>query len=732
MQRTLLCPTVLIAAMMTGVASAQTVPPSPSDPERRWSAHLERIQAFTPRVYATPRGRGFNIAIIDTGVRADHIEFSGGRLIGGFDAFTGRTGVSAASDTNGHGTHVAAIAAGRQDGRGMMGAAPNAGILAVRVFQGATTTDSVIARGIDYANTQNAFAYNLSLGGPGAMPATRAALQRAVSANRLIVIAAGNEGQANPSWPARYATESFANSQIIAVGAVDERNVIARFSNRAGDARNFFLVAPGTNVIAAYATSPSSYAYMSGTSMAAPVVSGAATVVKSFWPYLSARNVAEVLFASATDLGAPGIDAIYGRGLLNLDRALQPIGQQVVMTPTGAQTFIFIPTQFGAARGSWVRAARDGAFVGAVFDDFGRDFQTDFGADLAEHKPEGLSDMTSRLTDRFADRERVVRMGDAVVRFAGQPLDAGHLWLSEGEEMRPNVSMLSLQPNGSALAFAAGRPSPLMGVQSLAPEHGPRIEGLGFVTQDAVLAGERMNYAARLHLISNWHVAFGAEKITDDRTPATLLPTYEVARPAQSYEVEAAWLGERAAFGLGFTALSEEESRLGDAAELVRFNGAARTYSMDAQGAYAVSPRFSLGATMTLAVTEAQDGAQASIARAVSTTTSVGVAVGAAGENLWARNDRLEASLGSPFTTTDGEIDTAFAIAADPETGAPIYRAQRIGLGADTPELRFELSYVRPVSARGKVGLALMNRANADGVAGSVEQAIAAQYRLGF
>lgn len=732
MQRTLLCATVSVAVMMAGVASAQTVPPSQSDPERHWSAHLERIQAFTPRVFATPRGRGFNIAIIDTGVRADHIEFSGGKLIGGFDAFTGRTGVSAAGDANGHGTHIAATAAGRQDGRGMMGAAANAGILAVKVFQGPTTTDSVIARGIDYANTQNVFAYNLSLGGSGAMPATRAALQRAVQANRLIVIAAGNDGQGNPAWPARYATESFANSQIIAVGAVDERNVIAPFSNRAGDARNFFLVAPGTNVIAAYSMSPSSYASMSGTSMAAPVVAGAATVVKSFWPYLSARNVVEVLFASATDLGAPGVDAIYGRGLLNLDRALQPIGQQRVLTPTGAQTLIFIPTQVGAARGSWVRAAQEGAFVGAVFDDFGRDFRTDFGAQLAEHKPKGLSDMTSRLTDRFAERERVVRMGGAVLRFSGQPLDAARLWMGEGEEVRPNVSMLSLQSNGNAIAFAAGRPSPLMGVQSLAPKDGPRIERLGFVTHDAVLAGERMSYAARLHLIGNWHVALGAEKVTDERTPASLLRTYEVARPAQSYEVEAAWLGERAAFGLGLTALSEEESRLGDAAELARLEGAARTYSMRAQGAYAVSPHLSLGAAMTVAVTEAQDGAQASIARAVSATTSIGVAVGAAADNLWARNDRLEATLGSPLTTADGEIDAAFAVAADPETGAPIYHAQEIWLGADTPELRFELAYVRPVSAQGKVGLALMNRVNADGVAGSTERAIAAQYRLGF
>jgi subtilisin family serine protease len=318
MKSMLLSMTAVAGLLPCGAALAQTAK-LPTGQELAWSSAASRVGAFKPRPWAA-RGTNVTIAIIDSGIRRDHIDFAGA-ITGGYNAFTNLTGTTAVNDTSGHGTHVASLAAARANGVGMVGIASNARILPIQVFMGSSTSDFYVARGINYATSQKAFVMNLSLGGSTMSPTIRTALQGAQKAGLLMVIAAGNEGLANPSFPARHASEAWAKGQIIAVGAVDANNVIASFSNRAGDARNFYLVAPGVNLIGAYPSAPNAYVSMSGTSMAAPVVAGAAAVVKSAWPFLTAPKVAEVLFVTATDLGAKGIDPIYGRGLCGRSQA---------------------------------------------------------------------------------------------------------------------------------------------------------------------------------------------------------------------------------------------------------------------------------------------------------------------------------------------------------------------------------------------------------------------------
>ena len=138
----------------------------------------------------------------------------------------------------------------------------------------------------------------------------------------------------------------------LAVVNVDKRNVISRYSNGCGSAMQYCLAAPGTNVQSTFARiekldrkdsktstatkrkygdadieSGDGYGTYSGTSISAAVVSGAAAVVKSAAPNLTARNVVDILLRTATDLGAPGTDPVYGHGLVNLQRVLQPIGR---------------------------------------------------------------------------------------------------------------------------------------------------------------------------------------------------------------------------------------------------------------------------------------------------------------------------------------------------------------------------------------------------------------------
>ncbi|MDA9639696.1 S8 family serine peptidase [SAR116 cluster bacterium] len=141
------------------------------------------------------------------------------------------------------------------------------------------------------------------------------------------------------------------NGLWLAVVAVNRENIIAYFSNGCGEAKDYCLAAPGVKVASTVHSRenrrikrykiPSAggpdFAYdaYSGTSMAAPVVSGAAAVVKSASPTLTARQVVDILLRTATDLGKPGIDNVYGRGLLNLEKALNPIGSVTAASARG-------------------------------------------------------------------------------------------------------------------------------------------------------------------------------------------------------------------------------------------------------------------------------------------------------------------------------------------------------------------------------------------------------------
>ena len=108
----------------------------------------------------------------------------------------------------------------------------------------------------------------------------------------------------------------------INVVAVDGNNRIAAFSNGCGASKNWCLAAPGVDIIIPDLGGGRRTA--SGTSFAAPHVSGAAAVLKSAFPNMSPRQVAALLLATARDLGAPGVDDIYGRGLLDLENATRP------------------------------------------------------------------------------------------------------------------------------------------------------------------------------------------------------------------------------------------------------------------------------------------------------------------------------------------------------------------------------------------------------------------------
>ncbi|HMR32471.1 MAG TPA: S8 family peptidase [Geminicoccaceae bacterium] len=296
--------------------------------ERRRSTGL--LDMHVAPALAKTAGKGVDVAVIDTGIDARHVEFRG-RI----HPLSGDIAGGSLLGPSGHGTHVAGIIGAARDARGMSGIAPAARLLALRADArdaacpdgGCSFRDADLARAVDQARLARVEVINLSLSKPEPLePVLTAALRRAALSGALIVVAAGNGDSAEATWPARLATVKGLAGRLLVVGAVDRKDALWAYSNRPGDpalARQF-VVAPGVDVLS---TLPGGkYGRASGTSMAAAQASGAAALLKSLFPELPMWRIARLLRTTARDLGEPGTDAVFGAGAIDLAAAIAPQG----------------------------------------------------------------------------------------------------------------------------------------------------------------------------------------------------------------------------------------------------------------------------------------------------------------------------------------------------------------------------------------------------------------------
>lgn len=272
-------------------------------------------------------GAGVLVGVIDSGVASTNSEFAG-RISPLSRDVAGSRGIE---DEDGHGTEVAGILLAARNNAGVHGVAFDATLLALRADRpgscaetaGCSFSSTDIAAGLDVAAAARARVVNLSLGGGSAPFSVRSAAARASANGAVIVLSAGNEG--NPEVDG-FATgiHAAAPGSVIVAGAIDEARTIASFSNRAGVAANYFLTALG-NRVRSFDQTGTPFLY-SGTSEAAPIISGAAALLAQAFPGLSPIQIVDILLRTADDLGDIGTDAVYGRGALNIARAFSPIG----------------------------------------------------------------------------------------------------------------------------------------------------------------------------------------------------------------------------------------------------------------------------------------------------------------------------------------------------------------------------------------------------------------------
>lgn len=274
-----------------------------NDPYFPYQWNLHKIEA--PCAWDFARGAGATIAVIDTGVQSNHPDLVG-KVINGYD-FVDDDWVP--QDGNGHGTFVAGIAAAQtNNGIGIAAVAPQANILAIRVLNNSGSgTLNDIADGIRFAVDNGAEVINLSLGGTYGSTTLQQAVDYAWSRGAVIVAAAGNSGNTQPHYPAYY-------PNVISVASTDRNDNISYFSTRGAWVD---IAAPGSDIYSTYINN--TYHSLSGTSMAAPHVSGVAAILAS-----QGRNNVQIRAAiknSADRISGTGTYWAHGR--LNACKAVR-------------------------------------------------------------------------------------------------------------------------------------------------------------------------------------------------------------------------------------------------------------------------------------------------------------------------------------------------------------------------------------------------------------------------
>lgn len=250
------------------------------------------------------------VAVVDTGLRADLLDFAGRVLTSkGYDFADDDADPV---DRHGHGTHVAGtIAAAINNSASVVGVAPGVCIFGIKVLSDSGSGNaSDIAAGIVHAANQGAKIINLSLGGDGFWQVVEDALAYAASKDVVIVAASGNDGRDGLSYPA-------SSPYAVAVGALDSTRSRASFSNFG---EGLDLVAPGVDIVSTFKDGESCMG--SGTSMASPHVAGVAALVRTAYPVMNRNGVVDRLRSTAQDLGSLGWDSQFGHGLVDANEAL--------------------------------------------------------------------------------------------------------------------------------------------------------------------------------------------------------------------------------------------------------------------------------------------------------------------------------------------------------------------------------------------------------------------------
>ena len=649
-----------------------------------------------------------------------------------------------------HGAAVASLINAPLDGEGVMGVAPGATLVTYNPFDETLSTNwEEIRDGVQRLVWDGAEVINMSLGMRGwTLPQEWANIMGDLTIslrgyNTLYVVAAGNDGSTqttNINW-----TRVGDVSNLLVVGSVDPNGNISRFSNRPGTAcltirgrcsegnrlMDRFLVAPGELLLVS--DGAGGVTRLSGTSFAAPLVSGAAALVMGRWGWLDAGDVADVLLLSATDLGEEGTDAVYGRGLLNIDAALSPLDEDNLFALSGNERRAVRLLGLIPGKLNFHARNENTIILYEALNDTYRDFEislddvsVDYGDTTSDAESESY--LTERLFGRwglrFSDTEEVGRTisarGNLHVTAVASRIDprdnitGGELSFQAGVRITDTATDREVR-------FGAGEGALALNGQEgfgLFSDHRPETGGvnpvLGFASGGVYAMGG-------LQLGENTRMSVGMTATHEEHL--YVMPFTGEERPIfdglSAYEAAAFNAGvqhqmsDRVMLNASYTYLREDAGLLGaQGSGPLAFDGGSQTDAVTF-GAEAVLP-FALTVSTSATVARTRSASfDGGILALPDGTVSTAYQITARRDGVFGGSDALRFSLIQPLHIEAGALEYTSARVTDRETGEMAVQTDRWELGGERPLLA-EILYATPMFA-GAADLSVFTRTEISG-----------------
>jgi hypothetical protein len=586
--------------------------------------------------------------------------------------------------------------------------------------------DPDIAKAIDLARTNGAKVINISLGGDEPSPLVNAAIARAASAGILVVLAAGNSGkEAGGANPEAFPLSASASGNVIIAGAMNSSRLIADFSNRAGSGASVYLTALGVGVRAPDETGTTFL--WSGTSFSAPVISGAAALLASAFPNLSGQQIMQILFASADDAGAPGVDPIFGRGILNIERAFQPQG---ALSLPGGQA---VDVAAGSGQGSTAMGDAKTALGGmVVLDGFSRAYTLTLASALqrAERdRPLGRA-LQPGLSTATAGARGVAVSITVDRRLTGQP-QVGFAQLGLTYEDGRKARVLS----GLAISRLSPRLSMALGLAESGKTLERRLTGL---RRDAFLVAQdpmtRMGFQADSAGALGVRHRFGRIGLTATAERGEVLqPGFDRSTVQPRYgtlSIAADRRFGKARLSLGATRLDEQSTVFGARFSPLIGVGGSASWFADAGAAVALGGGWDASLGYRLAWTGIPAAAGlAQGGRLVSDAWSIDVGR----TNALRTGDRFALRLMQPLRVRSGGFDLAVPVSYSYDTLSAGYESRFFNLAPTGREIDLEAAYGLDLLGTGHLSGNVFARRHPGNVADmDADLGAAIRFTLGF
>jgi hypothetical protein len=687
------------------------VPPAFDTAEfRRSDGPLEHNAASAWSLGRT--GQGVTIAVIDTGIDEDSPEFAGRisplsrDMLGANRPLTG---------TDDHGTNVAMVAAAARNNTGILGIAFDSTIMALRGDSvgscggdnpedpdtDCSFADDTIAASINFASSNGARVINISLGGEGASPVVQNAVTAAVSRGTLIVVSAGNDSLAEPESFARLVDQA-GDGGVIVVGSVDADGSLSSFSNRAGTQNTHFMTALGSRICCAYENgqlyvNDEGFIYLfSGTSFSAPQVSGAAALLAQAFPNLTGRQIADILLRTAHDAGAAGTDVVFGRGILDIARAFQPIGTTSL---AGGTTAMPLGDGTGAGSPAMGDALAAASLPAIVLDEYDRAFEAELAGTLRGAAP------VDRLGRAVGISQRHLRFGSELTSLAFSIDDRGRLGElrlggDEADAARVLAARIAIQlVPGLRLGFAYaegahGLVAQLQGQDGPAFLIAPDAGG-----DDGAFRRSEASLALRKQA-GPWGLTLSAER-GKTVSGAAVRRQAEMAGRGLEEDVAAYGVALDRRFAsleatLGLTWLVEENTVLGGRFHEAFGLAGADTLFFDAHAGWTPAPGWRLGGSFRQGWTSAREGG---LAAHGSSLASRAWSLDLERRRVFSAHDSLGVRLSQPLRVESGALNLMLPVGYSYETLLAEYGVRSLALTPHGRELMGEIAWRGPLLA---------------------------------